>query len=47
MLMSQRNYLNKNSSNPAKKIGLENSLQQTFAAISKLPIFRYICATFF
>ena len=40
-------YLNKRSSTPAQKIGLENSLQQTFATISKLLIFRHICATSF
>ena len=39
--------LNKNSSTPAQKIDLENSLQQIFEAISKHLIFRYICATSF
>ena len=37
-------YLNKNSSTPApKKIDLENSLQQSFATLSKLHISRYVC----
>ena len=34
--------MNKNSSTPAEKIDLENSLQQTFPTISKLLIFRHI-----
>ena len=49
MLLNKKKmiYLNKDSSTPAQKIDLENSLQQTFATISKLLIFRYICATSF
>ena len=39
--------MNKNSSTPAQKIDLENSLQQIFEAISKHLIFRHICATSF
>ena len=38
-------YLNKNSPTSALKIDSENSLQQTLATISKLPILRYIRAT--
>ena len=40
-------YLNKNSSAPAQKLDLENSLQQSFTTLSKLLIFRYICALLF
>ena len=40
-------YLNKNFLTPAQKIDIEISLQQTFSTISKLLIFRYICATYF
>ena len=41
-------YLNKNSSTPSpKKIDLENSLQQSFATLLKLPIFKYLCAISF
>ena len=41
-------YLNKNSSTPAQKeVDLENSLQQFFATLSKLMIFRYLCTTSF
>ena len=41
-------YFNKNSSTPAqKKIGLENSLQQSFATLSKLLIFRLSMCKFF
>ena len=36
-------YLNKNSSTRAQKIDLENSLEQSFATLSKLHIFRYVC----
>ena len=41
-------YLNENSSTPApRKIDLENSLQQSFATLSKPLIFRYLCTTSF
>ena len=40
-------YLDKDSSTPIQKIDLENSLQQTFAIISKFLILRYIFATSF
>ena len=41
-------YLNKNSSTPApKKRDLENSLQQSFTALSKLLVFRYLYPTSF
>ena len=33
----------KNSSTPAQKIDLKNSLQQSFATLSKLLTFRYLC----
>ena len=39
--------LNNNSSTPAQKMDLENSLQQTFATVPKLLVFGYICATSF
>ena len=38
-------HWNKNSLIPAQKIDLKNSLQQSFATLSKLLTFRYICAT--
>ena len=37
--------LNKNSSTPTQMKDLENSMQQSFATLSKLPTFRFICAT--
>ena len=41
-------YLNKNSSTPApKQRDLEHLLQQSFATLSKLLIFKYLCATSF
>ena len=38
-------HLHKNSSTPIQKIDLEISLQQSFATLSKLLTYRYICAT--
>ena len=39
-------YLNKNSSTPVpRKIDLENSLEQSFATLSKRLIFKYLCTT--
>ena len=38
-------HLNQNSSTPTQMIDLENSMQQSFATLSKLLTFRYICAT--
>ena len=39
-------HLNKNSnSTPAQKIDLGNSMHQSFAILSKLLAFRYLCAT--
>ena len=37
--------LNKNSSTPVQKIYLENSMHLSFAILSKLLTFKYICAT--
>ena len=38
-------HLHKNSSTPTQKIDLGISLQQSFATLSKLLTFRYMCAT--
>ena len=38
-------HLNTNSSTPTQKIDLENSMYESFATLSKLLTFRYICAT--
>ena len=39
-------YLDKNSSTPAQKIDLENSMHQSFVTLlSKVLTFRYACAT--
>ena len=45
VLAKEMIHLNKNSSAPAQKIDFENLLQQSFATLSKLLTFRYICAT--
>ena len=45
LLAKKMIHLNKNSSTPAQKIDLENSLQQSFATLSKLLTFRYLCST--